>query len=234
MSRIVYFDCASGASGDMLLGAVVDLGLPIDRLREELAKLAAAGLPDRGAPCHEERPRRHEGRRRGRGALARAPPPAAHPRAAGGLDPRGRREDARGGAVPPPRGSRGRRARELDREGPLPRGRRRGLDRGHRRRGDRAALARSGALRGFPPQRRDGHGDDVARDVPGPAPGHGEARGRRAGLRGRRGRASDPHRRPPRDGARHGVRAVALDADRARPATGPGAGRRRAGRTCCA
>jgi len=43
VSRIVYFDCASGASGDMLLGAVVDLGLPIDRLREELAKLPLPG-----------------------------------------------------------------------------------------------------------------------------------------------------------------------------------------------
>ncbi len=43
MSRIVYFDCASGASGDMLLGAVVDLGLSIDRLREELAKVPLGG-----------------------------------------------------------------------------------------------------------------------------------------------------------------------------------------------
>jgi len=43
VSRIAYFDCASGASGDMLLGAVVDLGLPIDELREELAKLPLAG-----------------------------------------------------------------------------------------------------------------------------------------------------------------------------------------------
>jgi hypothetical protein len=43
VSRIVYFDCASGASGDMVLGAVVDLGLPIERLREELAKLALPG-----------------------------------------------------------------------------------------------------------------------------------------------------------------------------------------------
>jgi uncharacterized protein (TIGR00299 family) protein len=43
VSRIVYFDCASGASGDMLLGAVVDLGLPIDRLREDLAKLPLPG-----------------------------------------------------------------------------------------------------------------------------------------------------------------------------------------------
>ena len=41
--RILYFDCASGASGDMLLGAVVDLGLPLDTLRGELAKLPLEG-----------------------------------------------------------------------------------------------------------------------------------------------------------------------------------------------
>jgi uncharacterized protein (TIGR00299 family) protein len=41
--RIVYFDCASGASGDMLLGAVVDLGLPIERLREDLGRLGVEG-----------------------------------------------------------------------------------------------------------------------------------------------------------------------------------------------
>jgi hypothetical protein len=41
--RVVYFDCASGAAGDMLLGAVVDLGLPIAQLREELAKLPLEG-----------------------------------------------------------------------------------------------------------------------------------------------------------------------------------------------
>ena len=38
MSRVAYFDCASGASGDMVLGALVDLGLPLGRLRAELAK----------------------------------------------------------------------------------------------------------------------------------------------------------------------------------------------------
>ena len=43
MSRVVYFDCASGASGDMLLGALVDLGLPLDELRAELARLPLAG-----------------------------------------------------------------------------------------------------------------------------------------------------------------------------------------------
>jgi pyridinium-3,5-bisthiocarboxylic acid mononucleotide nickel chelatase len=43
VSRVVYFDCASGASGDMLLGAVVDLGLPVEELRAELARLPLSG-----------------------------------------------------------------------------------------------------------------------------------------------------------------------------------------------
>jgi hypothetical protein len=43
LSRLVYFDCASGASGDMLLGALVDLGLPLDTLQGELAKLPLPG-----------------------------------------------------------------------------------------------------------------------------------------------------------------------------------------------
>jgi uncharacterized protein (TIGR00299 family) protein len=43
VSRVAYFDCASGASGDMILGALVDLGLPLDLLRAELAKLDLGG-----------------------------------------------------------------------------------------------------------------------------------------------------------------------------------------------
>lgn len=37
--RIAYFDCFSGASGDMILGAIMDAGLSVDLLGEELAKL---------------------------------------------------------------------------------------------------------------------------------------------------------------------------------------------------
>jgi uncharacterized protein (TIGR00299 family) protein len=40
MPRIVYFDCFSGASGDMILGALVDAGLALDSLREAAAGLA--------------------------------------------------------------------------------------------------------------------------------------------------------------------------------------------------
>jgi pyridinium-3,5-bisthiocarboxylic acid mononucleotide nickel chelatase len=43
VSRIVYLDCSSGASGDMLLGALVDLGLSLDALRAELSKLGLKG-----------------------------------------------------------------------------------------------------------------------------------------------------------------------------------------------
>ena len=37
--KIAYFDCFSGASGDMILGSLVDAGLSARRLREELKKL---------------------------------------------------------------------------------------------------------------------------------------------------------------------------------------------------
>lgn len=44
MTRIAYFDCFSGCSGDMLLGALLDAGLELDRLREGIESLGIAGL----------------------------------------------------------------------------------------------------------------------------------------------------------------------------------------------
>jgi uncharacterized protein (TIGR00299 family) protein len=41
--RIAYFDCPSGAAGDMIMGALVDAGVPFEALREELAKLRLPG-----------------------------------------------------------------------------------------------------------------------------------------------------------------------------------------------
>ena len=41
--RVCYFDCASGISGDMVLGALLDAGLPLEDLTRELGKL---GLED--------------------------------------------------------------------------------------------------------------------------------------------------------------------------------------------
>jgi uncharacterized protein (TIGR00299 family) protein len=43
MTRIAYLDCFSGVSGDMLLGAMLDAGLPLESLRAELAKLRLPG-----------------------------------------------------------------------------------------------------------------------------------------------------------------------------------------------
>ncbi len=37
--RVAFFDCSAGASGDMILGSLLDAGLSIDRLNGELAKL---------------------------------------------------------------------------------------------------------------------------------------------------------------------------------------------------
>ena len=43
MSRVLYFDCFSGAAGDMVLGALVDAGLPLEELRAALGSLAIDG-----------------------------------------------------------------------------------------------------------------------------------------------------------------------------------------------
>ncbi len=41
--RVVWFDPYSGASGDMVLGALIDAGLSIEQLRDELSKVDLAG-----------------------------------------------------------------------------------------------------------------------------------------------------------------------------------------------
>jgi uncharacterized protein (TIGR00299 family) protein len=41
--KIAYFDCFSGVSGNMVLGALVDAGLEVERLRAELARLPISG-----------------------------------------------------------------------------------------------------------------------------------------------------------------------------------------------
>ncbi|OFW47946.1 MAG: TIGR00299 family protein [Acidobacteria bacterium RIFCSPLOWO2_12_FULL_67_14b] len=41
--RILYFDCFAGAAGDMILGALLDAGLPFDELKRALGSLAVDG-----------------------------------------------------------------------------------------------------------------------------------------------------------------------------------------------
>ncbi|HUV88326.1 MAG TPA: nickel pincer cofactor biosynthesis protein LarC [Anaerolineae bacterium] len=43
MSTVLYLDLFSGASGDMLLGALLDAGLPLEALQAELEKMDLAG-----------------------------------------------------------------------------------------------------------------------------------------------------------------------------------------------
>jgi len=41
--KLAYFDCPSGAAGDMILGALVDAGVPFETLERELTGLGLAG-----------------------------------------------------------------------------------------------------------------------------------------------------------------------------------------------
>lgn len=42
--KILYFDCFAGAAGDMILGALLDAGLPLDELTHALGSLAVDGI----------------------------------------------------------------------------------------------------------------------------------------------------------------------------------------------
>src|SRR2546426_7703878 len=74
MARIAYFDCPSGAAGDMIMGALVDAGAPFEALRDGLHGLDLTGWDLV----------RHEVRRGGFpapkvGGGIDAPPPPDHP-----------------------------------------------------------------------------------------------------------------------------------------------------------
>ena len=195
----------------------MDLGLPLDDLRRELSKLELRGLHPRVEACPPLGPARHQG---GRGDRAwprgatwswsrsrprpRPPRPRAsghprdrHPRRAEPTRGRGQGAGDRALSAPGRGGSGG--ARRAPGGRPLPRGRRRRLDRGRRGRGDRPPLAARRPLRVIAPERRDRHRHHVPRHLSGAAAGHGPARPGRAGLRGGRGRAPHPHGRAARD-----------------------------------
>ena len=44
MAKTLYFDCISGASGDMILASLVDLGVPVRYLNKELGRMKIPGL----------------------------------------------------------------------------------------------------------------------------------------------------------------------------------------------
>jgi uncharacterized protein (TIGR00299 family) protein len=52
--KVAYFDCFSGASGDMLLGSLIDAGLSLEELQTDLAQLGVGGyeLAAEQVTCH--------------------------------------------------------------------------------------------------------------------------------------------------------------------------------------
>ena len=66
--KVLYFDCFSGASGDMIVGALVDAGVPLEEIRAALGSLSIdsdavwtervqrAGIGGGSARCYSSRP----------------------------------------------------------------------------------------------------------------------------------------------------------------------------------
>lgn len=54
MGKDLYFECVGGASGDMCLGALVDLGVPVELLQEAMDGLLGAGTVAFGRTHREE------------------------------------------------------------------------------------------------------------------------------------------------------------------------------------
>lgn len=49
--KTVYFDCFAGVSGDMILGALVDAGVPLEQLESELSRLGVEGYQLTARKC---------------------------------------------------------------------------------------------------------------------------------------------------------------------------------------
>ena len=53
MTRVAYLDCFAGVSGDMLLGALVDVGWPVERLRSVVDALKLQGVTVQAETVHK-------------------------------------------------------------------------------------------------------------------------------------------------------------------------------------
>src|ERR1700730_2337688 len=86
--RVAHFDCFAGASGNMILGALVDAGLSLDALQRELRKLPVAGWTMHARPVRKhglgalyldvDVPGEDHAHHDGAQAQAQPPPPHAH------------------------------------------------------------------------------------------------------------------------------------------------------------
>ncbi len=230
MSRVLYFDCFSGISGDMVLGALLDAGLPLDELKRRArqpgglrattitrrARAAGAASRPRSSRRRTSTATPHEHARAR--ALAtprtlthertaspsRASEPAGDLRAHRHVGAVGRRTRPGEGAVSAAGRGRGGDSPDAGRAGAPARGRRARLDHRHRRRRVRARVGWRRSDRLLAAQRRRRHGASRRTGVfPVPAPATVKLLGERADLR-RRGPEGAGHadRRADRDGVR--------------------------------
>ena len=61
--KILYYDCFAGISGDMNLGAMIDLGIEAEYLKNELAKAASKRVYPANYKGYQERDIGYQGKR---------------------------------------------------------------------------------------------------------------------------------------------------------------------------
>ncbi len=231
----------------MILGALIDAGVPFEAVQQALGSLAVDGYEiaaDRvvkgGITAVKFRVRElptpgHDAAAAPRRARSQALPPEAHPRGHRSLGLERGGEDARQSPVFAAGRGRSGHPRHVDREGAPARGGSARFDHRHRGRGLRARVARGGARRRVAHECRRRHGALGARGVPSAGASHVEAAERGTGLFERSSRPNCS--RPP---ARWCSPSTRRRSDRCRPcgstasATVPATATCRTRRTCCA
>ena len=193
--KTLYFDCFAGASGDMILGAMVGAGVDPEALREQLSLLNVEGFKidfetvnRSGLSATYARVETvHEHKHRHLSDIRSI------------IEDSGvsqRRERPFAANLHATRRGRSSRTQRADRESSFPRGWRARRDRRRCRRCDLFRFIEDRSLRFFAAARRQRHGRDGARTLSGATAGCGRVAARRAVLLGRhQRRTADAHRR---------------------------------------
>ncbi len=201
--NLAYFDCFSGISGDMTLGALLDAGCDVARFRSDLQSLQVPGL---GALRRKSLEKWH-GRdlrqgQNGRPEHASRLTEILEILKNSDLAPQVR--DRASADLPEARRSRSPRPRRPARQNPFPRSRRRRRHRRHRRRLHRLSHTRHRQIRLLSAERRRRHRKNGPRRSARPRSGNRELAERQADLFQRRpARTRHAHRRRDR---RHALR----------------------------